>query len=394
MEWMAYFDADAFFASVEQAADARLRDRPVAVGGGARGVVCSASYEARAYGVRSAMPVRRALQLCPELCMVRGHYELYEQFSEHVFGLCEDITPSVERGSIDEGVLGLGPRTRSVTEATRLVRGLQEDVRGSLRISLSCGLSVRKQVARIAGKAHKPAGFMLVPRGNEAAYLAPLSARMLPGLGPVATAALEQIGIRRVEDLLRVGPEVLYPLLGARTLGLLELAKGHDDSIVESERPAPLTLGGQQVLDQESGDEGEVEGLLKGLLAAQLERLRAMGKCARTLVVWLRYTDYESARASVSLAEPSQLDPVFLPQIRPLLRRAWQRRVKINQVRVSLERLYPQLLQGDLFDTAGPRSKRLFEAVDALNQRFGGGTLRSASLMGGQLRRRRASGSG
>jgi DNA polymerase-4 len=373
--WIGHFDADAFFASVEQAADRRLRGRPVAVGGGQRGVVCSASYEARAYGVRGAMPVRRALQLCPQLCVVSGHFELYERFSEHIFGLCEDITPQVERGSMEEGFLDLGPRTGSLEEASRLLRELQLVVRGELRIGLSCGLSRRKQVARIAGKAGKPYGFKLVPDGQEAAFLGLLAPGALPGIGAVTAQRLERLGIRTLGQMRQAGAEVLYPLLGGRTAGLLQLAAGEDDSVVVAEAPAAQSFSGQDVLDEESGEEAEVLALARRLLSAQLVRLRAADLCARTLTLALRYTDYQQAQASHSLREPARHDPLFSAHLLGLLRRAWQRRVRVNQVRVVVSNLYPALLQGQLFGDTVVRNERLFAAMDMLNQKYGAGTV-------------------
>ena len=375
MSTIAHFDADAFFASVEQAADRRLRQRPVAVGGGARGVVCSASYEARAFGVRSAMPTRQALRLCPELTVIRGQFELYERFSGQLFDLCEDFTPHVERTSIDEGYVDFRGRAGGAEAAIRILRAFDREVCNWLKITVSCGLSARKRVAQIAGKAYKPHGFTIVPEGNEAAFLAPLSLHHLPGLGPVATAQLERIGLRQVRDLLRAGPDLLYPFLGKRTPAFLDLARGQDAEPVVTESPPPQSFGGQETFGEESGSEGEVEKQLKALLASQLQRLRKARQCARTLVIGLRYTDRENTQVSRSLSEPGNIDPLFLPLVQGLMRRAWQRRVKINQIRVQLVNLYPDWIQGDLFDANRSRQAEICRLADTLNAQHGGGTL-------------------
>ena len=375
---IAHFDADAFFASVEQAADPRLRRRPVAVGGGARGVVCSASYEARVFGIHSAMPTRRALQLCPELTVIRGQFELYERFSNQLFDMCEDMTPHVERTSIDAGYLDFRGRSGGPEAAIRLLRGFDREVCGWLKITVSCGMAARKRVSQIAGKAHKPHGFTIVPAGSEAAFLAPLPLHHMPGLGPVSVERLRRIGLQCIGDLVRAGPDILYPLMGKQTQGFLDLARGQDDEPVVTESPEAKSFGGQETFPGETGCEAFVERALKDLLAAQLVRLRKSRHSARTLSIGVRYTDREMAQASQSLEEPANIDPVFLPWVRPLMCRAWQRRVQINQIRVHLGNLYPDWIQGELFAPDLSRQRALCDISDALNAQFGKGTLVSA----------------
>ncbi|NDV61865.1 DNA polymerase IV [Puniceicoccales bacterium CK1056] len=381
MSSIAHFDADAFFASVEQAADRRLRRRPVAVGGGSRGVVCSASYEARAFGIHSAMPTRRALQLCPELTLIRGQFELYERFSGQLFDLCEDFTPHVEQTSIDEGYVDFRGRAGGPEVAIGILRAFDREVSEWLKITVSCGFSSQKRIAQIAGKANKPHGFTIVPEGSEAAFLEPLGLYHLPGLGPVTTRRLGQIGLRSIGDLVRVGPDILYPILGKQAEPLLELARGQDSQPVTTEAPQPKSYGEQETFDRETGDEDQVERDIKGLLENQLRRLRAARQTARTLGIGLRYSDREYAQASHSFPEPSNLDPVFLPRVRVLMKRAWQRRVQVNQIRVQLSNLYPAWIQNDLFDETQLRARRICEVGDDLNSRFGKGSLMRASQL-------------
>jgi DNA polymerase-4 len=381
MSLFAHFDADAFFASVEQAADRRLRQRPVAVGGSTRGVVCSASYEARAYGIHSAMPTRKALQLCPDLVLIKGQFELYERFSDQLFFLCEDISPHVEQTSIDEGYLDFRGRDGGPEGAVQALRGFDKEVCQWLKITVSCGLSARKRVSQIAGKARKPHGFTVVPEGNEAAFLAPLPLRHLPGLGPVSTERLGRLGLERVGDLIRVGPERLYPVLGRRVEGILQLARGEDDTTLAVERAPARSLSGQETLAAECGDEAMAIRLLKSLLQLQLARLRASRQTARILGISLRYTDREEASASEALLSPSNLDPVFFPLVGPLLRRAWRRRVRINQVRLTLRQLYPDCIQEDLFGAGQGRLRQICTLGDQLNATYGEGTLVRASQL-------------
>jgi len=312
---------------------------------------------------------------------VSGHFELYERFSERIFGWCEELTPQVERSSIDEGYLDLAGRAGGLAGAIRALRGLDREICGELKITVSSALALRKGVARIASKAHKPHGFTVVPAGSEAAFLAPLPLPHLTGIGPVAAGRLAGIGLRTIADLVRAGPDRLYPLLGRRTAALLELARGEGDEPVVTDAVAAQSFSGQETFALESGSEAAVERALKALLAAQLRRLRATRQGARTLAIGLRYSDRETAQAAHSIAEPSSIDADFLPHIRPLLRRAWQRRVQVNQVRLELSRLYPDWIQGDLFAPARPRQLALCRLGDELAGRFGPAALRPASQL-------------
>ncbi len=381
MTSIAHFDADAFFASVEQAADTRLRRRPVAVGGGARGVVTSASYEARVFGIHSAMPTRRALQLCPDLTVIRGQFELYERFSNQLFDMCNDMSPHVEQTSIDEGYIDFRGRSGGPESAIHMLREFDKDVCGWLKITVSCGMAARKRVAQIAGKAHKPHGFTVVPPGSESAFLAPLRLRHLPGIGPVSAQQLEGIGLRTIGDMVLAGADILYPILGKRSQDLLEVARGEEEEPVSSESLPAKSFGGQETFADETGNERFVERSLKNLLVAQLKRLRKARQCARTLTVAVRYSDMEFAQSSRSLREPSNLDPVFFPYIRPLMRQAWQRRVRLNQIRVQLANLYPDWIQGDLFNPAQLQHYEICKVADQIDARFGKGTLKRASQL-------------
>jgi DNA polymerase-4 len=381
MPSIAHFDADAFFASVEQAADVRLRRRPIAVGGGAKGVVTSASYEARVFGIHSAMPTRRALQLCPGLTLIRGQFELYERFSNQLFDLCEDMTPYVERTSIDEGYIDFRGRSGGPEAAICLLRNFDREVCGWLKITVSCGMAARKRVAQIAGKAHKPHGFTVVPRGSESAFLAPLPLRHVPGLGPVLVQRLQRIGLTSIGDMVLSGPDILYPVLGKQSQSFLDLARGEEEEPVLTEKPEPKSFGGQETFADETGSESFVEKAFRALLIKQLRRLRKAHQCARTLTLGVRYTDREVCQVSHSLPDPSNLDPVFFPHVHILSKRAWQRRVKLNQIRVQLSNLYPDWMQGDLFDPGQLQQRELCRISDLLNAEFGRGALMPASQL-------------
>lgn len=379
-EWIAHFDADAFFASVEQAADARLRGLPMAVGGGRRGVISSASYEARAYGVRSAMPTRQACQLCPSLIVVPGHFELYEDFSERIFEMCRSLTPEVEQTSIDEGFLDMRGRAEDPQLSVEALRRLGRTVQGELKISISLGVAGNKLVSSTASKVHKPRGFQVVAPGAEVDFLDPLPVGMLRGVGPQTETTLAGLGVQTIGDLLRLGHNRLGPFLGRRTGELLEAARGIDVREVVADAPPARSFSRQETFDRETGDTEWVEARLKGMLTGLLRDLRAARQQARVVTIMLRYSDREEGQAGQGLTEPAEVDEEFFPLIRPLLKKAWSRRVCLRMAGVRLGHLYPQRLQQELFDTRRERLRSLAGALDELTAQYGSGAVRRASL--------------
>src|SRR5437762_324667 len=205
-----HLDADAFFASVEQAADPRLRGRPIAVGGEKRGIVASASYEARKFGVYTAMPTVRARKLCPKLIVLPGDFDKYEHFSRWMFSYAQDFTPDVEIASIDEGYFDLsGVRKPSIDVA----QTIHAAIRQSLKISVSEGIATNKLVSQIASKLTKPAAFNTVPAGEETDFLHPLPNRWLPGVGPQTAQRLNAAGLACIRHVAATPLELLHLLL-------------------------------------------------------------------------------------------------------------------------------------------------------------------------------------
>src|SRR5439155_7154564 len=190
-----HLDADAFFASVEQAADVRLRGKAIAVGGEKRGIIASASYEARKFGIETAMPTARARKLCPKLILLPGDFEKYERFSNWMFSYAYDFTPDVEISSIDEGYFDLSGARKSPVEIARTIRGA---IRDALKITVSEGIASNKLVSQIASKINKPAAFKPVSRGQEIPFLHPLPNNWLPGIGPKTAIKLNAAGLARI----------------------------------------------------------------------------------------------------------------------------------------------------------------------------------------------------
>ena len=341
-----HLDADAFFASVEQAADPRLRGRPVAVGGSRRGVVASASYEARRMGVYTTMPTARARKLCPHLVVVAGDFEKYERFSRFLFSYAYDFTPTVEVASIDEGYADLtGNRKKSAREIAETIR---RAVRQTLRITLSEGIGSNKLVSAVASKLRKPDALIEVPSGTEREFLAPLGAKWLPGVGPKLAETLRRAGLAEIGHVAETSPEQLALFAGSGARTLWEMARGIDPRPVIPDPPAPKSFGEQETFEKDTTDEDFARARLRRMADHLLGKLRGESRTARTVEVRIRYNDFDEARRSESFAEPTDLESDVYPVIDRLLRRAWERRVALRLVGLKLSGLYGAVFQDTL----------------------------------------------
>ena len=374
-----HLDADAFFVSVEQALDPSLRGKKVAVGGRERGIISSASYEARACGVYTPMPTQRALKVCPDLLLVKHTSGRYGEYSRRLFDLCETLTPFVERRSIDEGYLDVGPcGFKTEGDVEKAVRGLQRRIWDDLQITVSFGLATNKLVAGIASKLHKPRGFTVVPAGAEAAFLAPLDIGRLPGVGTKTEAALKDRGIARVADLFTRSESELQSAFGAGWREVLAMARGEDERAVETEHDDAKSYSQQETFGADIWDFAEIERIAKGMIDDLLPKVRADGKRARTLTVKVRYPDFEQASAGHSLSDAVELETPFYPWVAPLLRQAWTKRRPLRLVSVKLSGIEAPKAQLEMFADDDAKRKRLAMALDALKAARG-----SASVVRG-----------
>src|SRR5476649_2578466 len=221
-----HLDADAFFASVEQAADSRLRGKTIAVGGEKRGIIASASYEARKFGVFTPMPTVRARKLCPKLIVLPGDYDRYEHFSKWMFSYAYDFTPDVEQTSIDEGYFDLSGTRKAPAEIALTIR---KAIGQSLKISVSEGIGINKLVSQIASKLNKPAAFTEVRPGQEIPFLHPLANKWLPGIGPKAAVRLNAAGLARIGQIAGTPLDLLHVLMGKTAQTLRDHANGIDN---------------------------------------------------------------------------------------------------------------------------------------------------------------------
>ncbi len=346
MRTIVHLDADAFFASVEQAADARLRGKPIAVGGESRGIIASASYEARKFGVYTPMPTARARKLCPKLIVLPGDYERYEQFSNWMFGYAYDFTPDVEQTSIDEGYFDItANRSKPPVE---IALTISQAIRQSLKITVSEGLASNKLVSQIASKLNKPAAFQTVPAGQEKQFLHPLPNRWLPGIGPKTAGRLNAAGLAQIGQIAAMPVDLLALLLGQQAPALRQFANGIDERPLIPARAPQKSYSQQETFAEDVTDEEYVEAVLRRMADKLFADVRAEGRSVRTLTVKVRYNDRDENQRAESLREPTDLETDVYGRLRGLLRQAWQRRVSLRMVSLKLSNVYDGVFRGEL----------------------------------------------
>ncbi len=368
-----HFDADAFFASVEQAADRSLRGKPVAVGGLHRGIVASASYEARRFGIYTPMPVNRARRICPKLIVVPVRFELYEQFSRNIFGLAEEVTPIIEKQGVDEGYFDLtGTRACLKREPEQVAEKLRRDIKDWLKVTVSQGLARNKLLSQIASKLYKPDGLTIIPPrpDEELAFLHPLPVKWLPGIGPGNAELLQSAGLSYIGQVARMPVNWLAELVGSAARPLRDFAWNIDERPVEPARPEAISYGHQETFAEDTTDAVFIEANLRQLIDKAFVRLRTDGKQARTLSVKIRYTDMAERQGQMGLPEPTDVEMFMYPLAAQLLSRLWDRRVRIRMVQVKLSNLYSGFSQLDLFGQK-QRARDLAVTCQAIRERFG-----------------------
>jgi len=364
---------DAFFVSVELLERPELRGTPVVVGGqpDQRGVVSAASYEARRYGIQSAMPLRTAGRLCPHAVFLDGRHELYAQWSDRIAAILARYSPVVEMVSIDEAYLDLAGTERLHGHPLAAAHNLINEIWETTHLPCSAGLARTRLVAKVASDQAKPRGLLWVPAGAEETFLAGLGVRKIPGIGKVTEGALKSLGIEKVGQLAAVPQDKLEEVFGQWGTALARKARGEDayEFLVDAEAKS---ISNHHTFACDTDDTEVLRATLSHLCQKTTKRLRDAGLHARTLTLMLRYAGFETVTRAKTLAEPTNLDTVILATIQQLFDVHWDRRRKIRLLGVELSSLSHGAQQLDLLD-AGRREKleRLARATDRLRDRFG-----------------------
>ena len=368
-----HIDMDAFFVSVELLARPELRGLAVIVGGqrDQRGVVTSASYEARRFGVHSAMALRTAAKLCPHAVFLDGHHELYGRWSDRVAAILAKYSPTVEMASIDEAYLNLAGTERLHGPHLGAAHKLLLEITSTTALPCSGGLAATRLVAKVASEQAKPRGLVWVAPGSEATFLAPLSVRRIPGIGKVTEAALKGLGVETIAQLQQVTLQRLEEVFGKWGEALYRKARGIDsfEFFVDAE---PKSISHNQTFGHDTNDREILESTLSHLCQKAAKRLREAGLHARTVSITLRYADFTTITRSHTLTEPSDLDTIFLRTVRDLFSSAWNGTANLRLVGVEFSSFTSGSGQMDLLDP-GRRDKleRLARATDSLRDRFG-----------------------
>ncbi|MFF0469545.1 DNA polymerase IV [Micromonospora zamorensis] len=373
-------DLDAFYASVEQRDDPRLRGRPVIVGGG---VVLAASYEAKARGVRSAMGGQQARRLCPDAIVVPPRMSAYTQASRAVFEIFRQTTPLVEGLSIDEAFLDVGGLWRLVGSPAEIAERLRREVRERVHLPITVGVARTKFLAKVASGVAKPDGLLVVAPDAELAFLHPLPVERLWGVGPVTSAKLRERRIRTVGEVARLGEAALVSLLGSGAgRHLHALAHNRDPRSVQVGRRRG-SMGAQHALSRTPHAPAELDAILAGLVDRVSRRMRAAGRSGRTVVLRLRFGDYTRATRSHTIGKATADTTPLLAAARALLRAALAEidRRGVTLIGVSVGNLDDNPVQPELPFHRDPGAE-LDAAVDAVRDRFGSTALTRAVLLG------------
>ena len=369
---LAHIDCDAFYAAIEKRDDPALLDKPVIIGGGKRGVVSTACYVARMYGVRSAMPMFKALKACPEAVVVKPNMAKYVAVGREVRAMMRELTPLVEPLSIDEAFLDLAgtERLHGASPAVTLARFARR-VEREVGISISVGLSYAKFLAKVASNLDKPRGFSIIGRAEAVGFLADKPVRLIPGIGEASAARLAEAGFRLIGDIRSAPPETLFRLAGKEGSRLRNLANGIDARRVTPEHETK-SVSSETTLDTDLASFEALEPVLWRLCEKTSRRLKAQNLAGRTVTLKLKDRNFRSITRAGRLPEPSQLAARLFAVGRELLRRECNgtayRLIGIGASDLAAPDLADR---GDLADRETPRLKAMESALDALRARFG-----------------------
>src|SRR5271170_52968 len=384
-----HVDMDAFFVSVELLERPELRGKAVIVGGGPnqRGVVTSASYEARKFGVHSAMPLRTAGKLCPHAIFLDGHHRKYAEWSDRIATILAKFSPIVEMVSIDEAYLDLSGTERLHGPPLAATDKLLRTITGTTGLPCSGGLASTRLVAKVASDQAKPRGLVWVSPGSEARFLAPLPVGKIPGIGEVTERALRALGIETVDQLAAVAPDKLEKIFGQWGDALYHKARGGDsyEFVIDAD---PKSISHNHTFGEDTNDTEALHSLLSHLSQKACKRLREAGLATRTLTLTIRYAGFDTHTRAKTLAEPTRLDADIFRVFQALFAEHRDMKRKIRLLGVALSGLTHGAAQLDLLDAdRRERLEKLTRATDKLRDRFGFGKVQ----FGGSLR---ADGSG
>lgn len=371
-------DQDAFFVSVEVRKDPSLVGKPVIIGGTSdRGVVASCSYEARKFGVHSAMSSRMAKMLCPHAIFIRGNMDEYSKASHEITDILRERVPLIEKASIDEHYIDMTGMDR-FHGTLQYAHELREKVIKETGLPISFGLSVNKTVSKMATNECKPNGELNVEQGQVQPFLNPLSIRKIPGLGEKTFIKLSDMGVKQIYTLSQIHPDQMISILGKNGLSLLQKAKGIDNSPVIPYQEQK-SIGTQCTFKADTIDVDTINNLITSMVMDLAFELRQKKKLAACITVTIRYSNFEDITKQATIPYTA-LDTVLMQKAKELFRQVYQKRMLLRLVGVRLSNLVTGFEQIDLY-TASQEQYSLCQALDKIRRRFGSSSITLASSM-------------
>lgn len=369
-----HVDMDAFFVAVEELLNPALRGKPVAVGGtpSGRGVVASASYEARKFGVRSAMPSYQAKKICPQLIFVQGHYSKYADYSDAVANILSRYSPEVDWVSIDEAYINLYGFERLYGPAISVAEKIRAAIRKEVHLSASIGVARNRLMAKVASDYAKPGGLLSILPGYEEHFLKTLPVRSLPGVGEKLEKELQEMGISTINDLAAMPIDLLQSVFGINGRVLWKRAHGLDSDWYDLSGREAKSISREITLEEDTVDEEYLSAILHVLVEKAANELRKTQRKTKTITLKLRYTDLKRVSRAVTLDTATSLDDVIFREAIELLHQNWQRRVRIRLIGIHLSHFEAETGQLELFpDPRENKARDLYEQLDQVRDRFG-----------------------
>jgi DNA polymerase-4 len=375
---IAHFDLDAFFVSVEVLKNPALKGKPIIVGGdGQRGIVAACSYEARKFGIQSAMPAMTAKRLCPDAVFLKGSYHDYSLYSRMVTQIIADSVPQFEKASIDEFYVDLSGMDKFFG-VQRYTQELREKIIRETGLPISYGLSTSKLVSKMATNEAKPNGFLEIPAGKETAFLWPMTVDKIPMVGKQTQATLQSLGIATIEQLAHTSPEQLEHHFGKWGRRLWEKAHGIDSNPVEpySEQKS---ISHENTFNEDSNDVSFLHTELVRLTEKTAYDLRQDGKLTGCITIKLRYADFNTVSRQ-EVTDYTALDDVLIARVKDLFSKLYKKGEKVRLLGVRFSHLIPMTMQMNLFDNSEEKLE-LFKAVDQIKNQFGSGAVTKAAAL-------------
>ena len=379
-----HVDMDAFYASVEMARRPELRDVPMYVGGAERGVVLSANYPARAYGIEGGMPATRARRLCPQAVAVPPDYDTYTDVSAGVIQLLRSFTNKVEVASIDEAFCDITGAICRLGEPRTIGELLRARVADEQRIPCSVGIGPSKFIAKLASKQAKPDGLVEVPSDRITAFLHPLPVEAIWGVGPATASRLHKLGLSSIDDVAHTPKPTLQRAFGAGQGALLhDLAWGRDSRSIQVTEPEH-SIGAQTTFGRDTDDPRAVHGELLRMAARASSRMREAGMCGRAVSISVRFSDFTTITRTAQLPSPTDVTDEIYAQALRLYEGLHLQRARIRRVGVRIEKLVPaaEAYQQPTLDAPERGMREVELAADALIRRFGPNAVGRATLAG------------